>query len=269
MANKRSLPTLIVLGLIVAFLILIGGGNRWSFFGNLTRQALSPFTNLAHRLGEAMHPNIDGSLSSSELQQKLSTLESDNQKLSSENARLLTLEDENKHLRDYLNFTQTKKVDLHMAEVVARGMAEDSWHNRETITLNQGSDQGINVGMPIVSSEGVLIGKITSVKGNISEACLLYSSDCRLAVGLAGLGATIGVARGDLGLSVLIEFIPQNQVISEGQIITTSGLESGMPAGLLIGHISRVIKQSNELWQSAVVEPAANFDNLRFVAILK
>jgi rod shape-determining protein MreC len=269
MTNKRSISTLVVLGAVVLFLIIIGGGNRWSFFGNLARQALSPFTNIAHNLGEVFHLNNDSSLSSAELQQKLNTLESANQSLGAENARLLTLEDENKHLRDYLNFKQTKKVSLQMAEVVARGLAEDSWHNREVITLNQGFDQGVSVGLPIVSSEGVLIGKITSVKGNISEACLLYSSDCRLAVSLAGQGATIGIAHGDLGISILIEFIPQSQVLSEGQIITTSGLENGMPAGLLIGHVSKVIKQSNELWQSAVLEPATDFDNLRFVAILK
>jgi rod shape-determining protein MreC len=195
--------------------------------------------------------------------------EEEKRRLLVENARLTTLENENNRLRDYLNFSKSRTLSMQMAEVIARGTSEDSWRNRELVTLNQGSDQGIAAGMPIVSSEGVLMGKITGVKNNMSEACLLYSTDCRLAVAIAGSEATIGIAHGDLGLTVLIEFIAQNRTIALNDTIVTSGLESGMPAGLLLGHVSRVIKQGNELWQSAVIEPSADFENLRFIAILK
>lgn len=269
MTNKRPVATLAVLGGIIVFLVVIGLGNNLSLAGSLARFLLSPFTSITHQLGERLRPTSNNELSTSDLQSKLETTEKDNQRLSAENARLLTLEDENKRLRDYLVFAQTKKASLQMAEVISRGIAEDSWHNRKTVTLDQGSDQGVVIGMPIVSSEGVLVGKITAVKNNLAEACLLYSADCRLAVGIAGQGKTIGIARGDLGLNVITELIPQNQEISENQVIVTSGLEAGMPPGLLIGTVSKVIKQNNELWQSAIIEPAANFDNLRFVAILK
>lgn len=269
MTNKRPVATLAVLGGIIVFLIVIGLGNNLSLGGSLVRFLLSPFANITHQIGEKFRPNSNSDLSVNDLKTKLDAIDKDNQRLAAENARLLTLEDENKRLRDYLVFAQTKKVSLQMAEVISRGIAEDSWHNRKTITLDQGSNQGVTVGMPIVSSEGVLIGKVTAVKSNIAEACLLYSADCRLAVGIAGQGNTIGIARGDLGLNVIIELIPQNQEITEKQVIVTSGLEAGMPPGLLIGTVSKVIKQNNELWQSAIIEPAANFDNLRFVAILK
>ncbi|MCX6792848.1 MAG: rod shape-determining protein MreC [Candidatus Falkowbacteria bacterium] len=267
--NKRPVVTLAVLGGIVAFLIILGATNSLPFIGGIFRAILNPFSTITHQIAEKIRPSSLGDLSIGDIKTKLETVEKENQTLAAENARLLTLEDENKRLRDYLVFAQANKVSLQMAEVISRGVAEDSWHNRKTITLNQGSDQGVSVGLPIVSSEGVLIGKITAVKNNIAEACLLYSADCRLAVSIAGLGKTVGIARGDLGLNVIVELIPQNQEILEKQVIVTSGLESGMPPGLLIGSVSQVIKQSNELWQSAIIEPAADFDNIRFVAILK
>jgi len=269
MSNKRPVATLVVLGGIIVMILILGSSNSLGFFSGMARAIFNPFATLIHQLGEKIRPTEIDQMSNSDLIAKLELIEKDNQRLLSENARLLTLEDENKRLRDYLVFAQEKKVSLQMAEIISRGLAEDSWHNRKTITLDQGSDDGVTVGQPIVSSEGVLIGKITAVKNNIAEACLLYSLDCRLAVGLAGQGKTIGIAQGDLGLNVVIELIPQSQEILEQQMIVTSGLEAGMPPGLLIGRVSQVIKQNNELWQSAIIEPAANFDNLRFVAILK
>lgn len=269
MSSKRPVATLAVLGGIVVFLVILGASNNFSLVSGLIRAVLNPFATLTHQLSEKLRPSRLDNLSINDLKNKLEIALKDNDRLAAENARLLTLEDENKRLRDYLVFAQAKQISLQMAEVISRGTALDSWHNRKTITLNQGSDQGVIVGLPIVSSEGVLIGKITSVKNNISEACLLYSADCRFAVGIAGQGKTIGIARGDLGLNVIVELIPQNQEVAEQQVLVTSGLESGMPPGLLIGTINKVIKQSNELWQSAIIEPAADFDDLRFVAILK
>lgn len=267
MLNKRPIITLLVLGGLIAGLVFFGQSNSFAWLGRIFRSALNPVATVIYRLGSSF--KSEEAISLEELKNKVEVLTTENQRLLVDNTRLLTLEDENRRLRDYLVFAQSRQLSLQMAEVISRGLAEDSWQKQRVITLNQGSDQGVKIGLPIVSSEGVLLGKIIAVKNNLAEACLLYSSDCRLAVGLAGQGKTIGLAQGDLGLNITIEFIPQDQAISEGQIIVTSGLEADMPPGLLIGKVSKVIKQNNELWQSAIIEPAADFEDLRFVAILK
>lgn len=267
MLNKRPIITLVVLGGIIAGLIFFGQGNSFSWLGKITRSLLNPVAGLFYRFSSNF--KSDQALNLEDLTKQVETLTQENLKLKVQNAKFLTLEDENRRLRDYLVFAQSRQLSLQMAEIISSGTALDSWQNKRVITLNQGSDQGVKIGLPIVSSEGVLLGKITAVKNNLAEACLLYSADCQLAVGLAGQGKTIGIARGDLGLNITVEFIPQDQTIVEGQVIVSSGLEADMPPGLLIGSVSRVIKQSNELWQSAIINPAADFNNLRFVAILK
>ena len=260
--------TLAVLGGIIIVIIIVGRGPFSSVSG-LLRNIAKPFSSFLHRTGETIGAFGNYRRSADQLRSENQNLVIENETLLAEKSRLLTLEDENRKLRDYLSFAQTQTRSLQMAEIIARGIPEDSWRNREVITLNQGSDQGISVGMPIVSSEGVLVGKITAVKNNLAEACLLYSPDCRMAVTVAGQGSTLGVARGDLGLTVIIELIPQNREIKEGDLIVTSGAESGVPPGLLIGRVNRVIKEGNELWQQAIVSPSADIDTLRFVAVLK
>ncbi len=269
MVNKRPVATLAVLAGIIAVILIIGSGGRLHSIGGFVSRMLSPVSRIFHRAAELVNPKESNGLSLSDLQNRNETVEADNRRLLAENARLLALQEENRRLREYLGFAQMDSASLEMVEVVARGLPEDSWRNREVITLSSGEKDGLRVGLPIISPEGVLMGKITSVKDHLAEACLLYSPDCRLAVGVAEETATIGVAQGDLGLTVRIDFIPQTRELKEGQIIVTSGLESGMPPGLVIGRVSRVIKQANELWQSALVEPSADFETVRLVAVLK
>ena len=256
-----------VLALVIIAIVVIS--SLLSPIGGFFRQLVNPIAALSYQITERLNPRSNSNQDYNTLQAKVTQLEEENRTLSAENASLANLQDENNRLRNFFNFAQTQKHTIQLAEIIARGRPEDSWRNRDVITLNQGTNQGLDVGMPIISSEGVLIGKITAVKSNVSEACLLYSSDCRMAASISGQGSTIGVAHGDLGISVLLEFIPQDKDISENQMIVSSGLEAGMPSGLLIGHVSRVITEGNKLWKSAVIAPAADFDNLRFVAILK
>ncbi len=267
MPNKRPIATLAVLAVIIIIVLVLG--QYLGIVSGFMRRLVNPIASGAYQLTQTISPKSKDNATLDEQREQLTKLLEENQKLSVENAQLKDLEDENNRLREFFNISVSQKRPMQLAEIIARGRPEDSWRNRELITLNQGTDQGLRVGLPIVSSTGVLIGKITSVKNNVSEACLLYSSECRLAVALAGKGSTLGISRGNLGLTVLIEFIAQNTALAENDMIVSSGLEDGMPSGILIGRVSRIITEGNELWKSAVIEPAADFDSIRFVGVLK
>ncbi len=267
MPNKRPIATLAVLGAIIVIVLIVG--QYLGLVSGFMRRLVNPIASGAYQLTQAIYPKSKDHATLDEQRAQIAKLQEENQVLSTENAQLKTLEDENNRFREFFEISQSQKRPMQVAEIIARGRPEDSWRNRELITLNQGTDQGLRVGLPIVSSTGALIGKITSVKNNVSEACLLYSPDCRLAVALAGKGATLGISRGNLGLTVLIEFIAQNTVLAENDMIVSSGLEDGMPSGILIGKVSRIITEGNELWKSAVLEPTADFDSIRFVGVLK
>ena len=65
-----------------------------------------------------------------------------------------------------------------------------------------------------------------------------------------------------------MNFIPQSKSINKEDIVVTSGLERTITRGLVIGQISEVIKESNELWQEAVLESNINFNELTIVSVL-
>ena len=74
---------------------------------------------------------------------------------------------------------------------------------------------------------------------------------------------------GDLGLTVKLNFVGQTEKINLGDIITTSGLEKDIPAGLVIGRVSQINNNQNDVWQNINIEPAVNFDNLRIVSVAR
>ena len=62
--------------------------------------------------------------------------------------------------------------------------------------------------------------------------------------------------------------IPQSEKVSLDDIVITSGLGENIPRGLVVGKVILVNSESNEIWQSATIEPLANFDNLTLVSVI-
>ncbi|MBU0619941.1 rod shape-determining protein MreC, partial [Patescibacteria group bacterium] len=84
-----------------------------------------------------------------------------------------------------------------------------------------------------------------------------------------GEDVTMGIIEGEFGLTIKMDFIPQNKRINNEDIVITSGLEKNIPKGLVIGKITRINKNNNEVWQNAIIEPLADLDNLIIVSVLQ
>jgi rod shape-determining protein MreC len=80
---------------------------------------------------------------------------------------------------------------------------------------------------------------------------------------------TTGVTEGDMGLTIKMQFVPQGENVKEGDIVISSGLEENIPHGLVIGKVIRVEKDSNEVWQSLVIESIVDLDELKIVSVIK
>lgn len=267
MVSSRLIKTAMVVIVVILLLSLFRGLGWLRPAENLLTSFFSPVGSFLHGTGLWVGGLIKHDEEFDIVLNEKNQLKEERDSLLSEVARLKEMERENEVLRTYLSFVRSSGLEYRLAGVVAQGNAGDNWRNRESITINRGTRDGLSAGLPVLSSEGVLLGKIIEAEDNLSRACLLVSPSCRLAVTVSGLNETLGIAQGDLGLTVQIDLIPQNKSLNEGDIIVTSGLEQDMPAGLVVGKIDRVIKQQNELWQKAIVTPAADFDNLRVVMV--
>ncbi|QQS60002.1 rod shape-determining protein MreC [Candidatus Falkowbacteria bacterium] len=268
MQQKKSLLTFIAMAVIAIFLVIGQQINILKPINEGMSQLLSPFVRLTYWFGDIFSTSSDSEKNLDQLQNEVSRLTTENNTLIVENARVAEIEQENITLRKFLDFFNASPRLYVISNVIARGLP-NSFSQQQSITLDHGSLDGITIGMPIVDNEGVLLGKITETKDHISQGCLLFDNSCRIAVAIQGQPETIGVIQSDLSLTLKIDFIPHSQQISENQIVVTSGLEEGMPAGLVIGRINQVIKDGNELWQHALVKPISNFTNIKIVTVIK
>jgi rod shape-determining protein MreC len=191
------------------------------------------------------------------------------EELSAANADMEKIKNENSQLRQHLKFleggTARKYV---MANIVSREVFSGSGENRGDLVVDKGKDDGLVPALAVLNERGIVVGKITEVGEKVSTLALVTGTGCKFAAALQNGSRTIGVTSGNLGLTINMDFIPQSEKVDIGEMVVTSGLEPGIPAGLAIGRVNKINKDSNEIWQSANLEPLANLDDLTIVSVI-
>lgn len=134
------------------------------------------------------------------------------------------------------------------------------------ILIDQGSDQGIRAGMPVVTNKG-LIGRIEAVTASAARVKLITDSTSMINAVVVDVDADC-MLQGSITGDVTIEMVSQDVKLEPGQIIQTSGLGGEFPADLIIGQVLNVNQINNELFQSASVLPAEDFDTLQAILVV-
>ncbi len=194
-------------------------------------------------------------------------LRQENDALIIENVQLKEAEAENERLRRLLDFTRTNpSYDYRGGEVGARVIGHDPSAYLDFVIIDLGERQGASLDMPVVTERG-LVGRITEVHDTSSEVLLI--TDVNSAVtALIQTSRAMGVVRGLAGGGLLLDQVPQDVEVHEGEIVITSGLGDSFPRGLVIGQISNVYQRDYEMFQQARVRPTVDFRNLEQVLVI-
>ena len=264
MNTRRMLTIIAVIGLLIFlhFLNILRPAER------LLVNLLNPIMSGIYSVGSNLRIKYNEQTSKIDLLEATKQLEARVNQLIEENVKLKIIEEENKILRDYLKFLTNNKFNYLMSNVISRGDLTDITRRTETIVIDKGLKDGVYPGLGVVSSEGIIIGKVVEVKDRISKVYLTNNNKCKLAATILNQEKTNGIAEGELGLTIKMEFIPQSEEVIVNDIIVTSGLEQSIPRGLVIGRVTEVNKESNELWQTARLSPIVDSDDLIIVSVL-
>lgn len=262
--KNKTIVFLVVLGLLI-FLHIIG---LLSPLENGLNRLLDPIASRIYSKGNSFNFSYKENKEKGQLLTKINKLNKELEQVTAEKAKWQEIDNENQKLKKILKFTEKNKFNKILSKIVAKESFLGANNEEENIIINQGSQAGVKVGNVIVSEQGSVIGKIIASKKNSSEACLIINQGCRLAATIQNNDHTIGLTDGDLGLTIKMNYIPQSEKINKGDLVTTSGLEKDIPRGLLIGKVNSVNSESNEVWQSAVIDPIVNFNNLIVVIII-
>lgn len=202
-----------------------------------------------------------------DLLNEIQQLKIKNNKLTQSNIQLKILKDENKILRKYLNFIEKDKFNYVLSNIISRSNFL-TIENQKKIIIDKGKNEGITKGLAVLNNDGIIIGKITNTKNNSSEVCLITDKNCKFAASIQNNDHTAGIIFGELEITAKMEFIPQTEKLTLGDIVVTSGLEENIPRGLIIGKIIKIHQEDNEVWQNASIEPTIDANDLSIVLVL-
>jgi rod shape-determining protein MreC len=170
-------------------------------------------------------------------------------------------------MRQMLRFAQTRPgLDLRGAQIVAQVIGQESNNFLGYIMLDLGTNHGIEVGFPVVTDRG-LVGRISEVTDTTSKVLLI--EDASSAVNAVLQSSRLnGVIRGTPGGNLLMDYIPQAESFSVGEVVLTSGLGGRFPKGIPIGQVIEIRQRDIDVFQQAVVRPTVDFPRLELVMVV-
>ena len=173
------------------------------------------------------------------------------------------LERENAELRALLAIADRTELETVAARVVALAPSNFEW----TITIDVGTRDGVERGMPVVDGDG-LVGRIIQVTADASRVLLAIDPSFSAAARSARNGQ-VGVLDGRGGDPMVFRLLDPEAEVAVGDAVTTSSYQGGVfPAGIPIGTVSQVTEGGSPLTREVEVNPYVDFTRLHHVLVI-
>lgn len=136
------------------------------------------------------------------------------------------------------------------------------------IYINRGSSDGLRQGMTVVDTSGNFVGAVDDVTGNAASVTIMLNPSLSVAA-LDEQTRAGGLVVGKYGDRPQLQKVLTRQKLRRGDWIVTSGSYNLFPPGLLMGQVAEVRRSESALFQTAVVQPAADFQDLEIAAVVR
>jgi len=253
----------------VALALLSYFSNTSSPLANITGVLVSPFrsayTAVAGWFGDKQayyESNKDLKTENQQLKKQIAEMEEQVRQAQSDS-------EENARLRGLLNMQKkTRPFQYEPAYITER--SGSNWTS--SLTLNCGTNCGIEVNDCVVTEANYLVGTVSAVGLNWCTVLTVLDTDTSLGAQVFRTG-DIGVAQGDFSLMgdgrLKLSYLPPACSLLNGDLIVTSGLGGYYPSGLVIGSVDDVQIDDAGATQYAVLTPSAEIDSLTEVFVIK
>ena len=174
---------------------------------------------------------------------------------------------ENERLNALLGFKKDhENYELVDGYVISRSSSE--WIS--SVTVGKGSNAGIAVGMVALTGNGEVVGLVTEVGANYCVIKTVLDSSLEVSATVSATGDS-GMVRGGYisgqeGL-LRMDYLPSDAVIRNRDQVVTAG-STVYPKDLILGYVVDAGMGETGVSKYAILEPAADIDNLEQVFIL-
>ena len=176
---------------------------------------------------------------------------------------------QNARLRNLLGL-QERRFDFEFEEATVTVRSSTNWES--VFTINKGSSSQVEVGDCVVDEYGNLVGVINEVQLNWSTLATVVDASTELGGRIVRTDDT-AVLEGDFSLMrqglLRLSYLPEDTELISGDQITTSGVGTRYPSGLVVGSIQSVLTDDSGLSRYAEVVPAADLENVKYVYVIK
>ena len=202
-------------------------------------------------------------------------LRSENKKLQEQVDSLMT---ENNYLQEERyeleRLQELYKLDSNYAEyekTAAHVIGSDTGNWFSTFTIDKGSQDGIAVDMNVMAGSG-LVGIVVEVGPTWAKVRSIIDDSSNVS-GMVLSTSDRCIVSGDLSLmndgQIRFEQMENNEnQVSVGDQIVTSYISDKYLQGILIGYVSEVTVDSNNLTRSGYITPAVDFKNIQEVLVI-
>lgn len=271
--NRFSIPSkylLLILTCICVVLMAVTFFTDYSAtpLNKLVGYVIVPFQNGVSRIGTWISVRMDelGELrivlqENQELKQQIDELTVQNTQLQQDKYELNYLRGLYKLDEQYSGYEK----------VGARIIARDSGNWFHAFTINKGTDDGLAVDMNVIA-DGGLVGRIIDIGPNWAKVnaiindnsnvsgMVLASSDNLMVQGSLQLMADGVIGFGQLNDS-------QNRVQVGDKVVTSNISDKYLPS-ILIGYVSEIEQDANNITKSGKITPAVDFEHLEEVLVI-
>ena len=174
---------------------------------------------------------------------------------------------ENQRLRKGMNLLETHE-DYKLVDAYIIGWNSSDWQN--TLTINRGTNAGIQKNMCAVTENGEVVGLVTDVGINYAEVTTILDSTLEISGTIASSGYN-GMVRGGYidGHQTLLQmnYLPSAAIIRNKEQVVTSG-STVYPRGLIMGNVVDAGFEETGIAKYALLDPAAEINSLEQVFII-
>ena len=174
---------------------------------------------------------------------------------------------ENQRLRKGMNLLETHE-DYKLVDAYIIGWNSSDWEN--TLTINRGTNSGIQRNMCAVTENGEVVGLVTDVGINYAEVTTILDSTLEISGTIASSGYN-GMVRGGYidGHQTLLQmnYLPSAAIIRNKEQVVTSG-STVYPRGLIMGNVVDAGFEETGIAKFALLDPAAEINSLEQIFII-
>ena len=188
--------------------------------------------------------------------------------LTAENSQLVLDKEELTRLRELFDLSgQYADYD----QVGARVISKDSGNWFDSFTIDKGSNDGIQIDANVIAGGGLVgivteggpnwatVRSIIDDNSNVSAMVSTTSDNCIIAGNLQLI---------DEGALNLVKLTDENNKVHVGDKVVTSNISEKYLPGILIGYISELNNDANNLTKSGKITPVVDFKHLQEVLVI-